>query len=451
MKVKMITRKDNNGMRIACRIEGGDEINLIERVLKSEKQMKKMLSKVGETNELGMYLYNEFVGMSDEFLKERFVSVPEELISEKNMKEIVDFVSEYLADLLNKAVDLPEVHETIAVVEPPEDVKEKLSKYGIDADFKIEFTINKEPGFTTLFVRRDEVKVQDDRLRKIISKSLQYNNLFNVEFESITGSDDDEIHLFTSDRKKEVMIFVDSYVDEGFEKIEKKIKRVVKEQVNNIKKNGSMNLLLAAIYNPLDYYTEQPIKIFDEPSDQELSEYVISDLKITRDTVFDYADIELQLSTPILKDIYGSKKCFIDFDVLGNNVETEIYLSSTVQRVDTFVREDLYTRVKRLEKGDLSIIKEVEDFDKVLIRTIQELIKNKIIECLVENNVVLKTADGYKLNDEFRIKRSSPNTSTDGSEIEVESDVLSVMPDKQREKLITFLVMNRLKNSVKGD
>jgi hypothetical protein len=449
MKVKMITRKDNNDMRVACRIEGGDEIRLIERVLKSEKQMKKMLSKVGAINGLGMYLYNEFGGMSDEFLNGRFVSVPEELISEGNMKEIVDFVSAYLADLLNRAVDLPEVYETIAVVEPPEDVKEKLSKYGIDADFKIEFTINKEPGFSTVFVRRNEVKVKDDRLRKIISKSLQYNNLFNVEFESITGSDHDEIHLFTSDRKKEVMIFVDSYVDEGFEKIEKKIKRVVKEQVNNIKKNGSMNLLLAAIYRPLEYQTG-PIRIFEEASEPELSEYVISNLKVERDTVFDYADIELQLSTPILKDIYGSKKCSVDFDILGNNVETEIYLSSTVQHVDTFVREDLYTRVKRLEKGDLSIIKEVEDFDKVLISTIPELIKNKIVECLVENNIVLRTADGYKLNDEFKIKRSSDTSSSD-TEIEVESDVLDAMPEKQREKLITFLVMNRLKNSVKGD
>jgi hypothetical protein len=208
-----------------------------------------------------------------------------------------------------------------------------------------------------------------------------------------------------------------------------------------------MNLLLAAIYRPLEYQTG-PIHIFEEASEPELSGYVISNLKVERDTVFDYADVELRLETPILKDIYGSKKCLIDFDILGNNVETEIYLSSTVQHVDTFVREDLYTRAKRLEKGDLSVIKEVEDFDKVLISTIPELIKNKIIECLVENNVVLKTPDGYRLNDEFRINKS-PNTSS-SSEIEVESDVLDAMPDKRREKLITFLVMNRLKKSA-GD
>jgi hypothetical protein len=447
MKVKMITRKGDNGMRIACRVEGGDEMMLVERILKNEKEMEKMLSKVGEINELGMYLYNEFRSMSDEFLNGRFVSVPEELMSEKNMKEIVDFVSGYLADLLNRAVDLPEVHETIAVVEPPEDVKKKLAEFGIDADFKIEFTIYKEPGFNNVFIRRNEVKVKDDRLGKIISKSLQYNNLFSVEFEDITGSDD-EIHLFTPDRKKEVMIFVDAYIDKGFEKLKKNVKRLVKEQVKNIKENGSMNLLLAAIYNPLDYYAES-INIFDASSDPQLCEYVISNLKITRDTFFNYADIELQLSTPILRDIYGNKKCFIDFDILGNNVEAEIYLSSNVQHVDTFVREDLYKRVERLQRGDVSVVKEVEDFDKVLISTLPELIKNKIIECLLENNVVFKTADGYNLNDEFRVKRLSPNTSS--SEIEVEADVLDAMSDKQREKLITFLVMNKIKSSIEGD
>jgi len=447
MKIKMLTKKENDGMRIACRIEGGDEIRLIERVLKSENQMKKMLSDVNKINRLGMYLYDKFKGMSDEFLNGRFVDVPKELVNEKNMKEIVNFVAEYLAGLLDKAVDLPEVHETIAVVEPPEDVKEKLSKYGIDSDFKIRFVIDKEAGFSTVFIKRDEIKVKDDRLNKVISRSLQYNDLFSLDLERVTGYDS-EIHLLTPDRKREVMIFVDSYVDEGFEKLKKKIKRVVKGQVKNIKESGAMNLLLAAVYNPLNYHAE-PIKIFDEPSDPELSEYVISDLKITRDTVFDYADIELQLNTPILKDIYGSEKCFIDFDVLGNDVETEIYLSSTVQHVDTFVREDLYTRVKRLQEGDISVVKEVEVFDKTLVNTLPDLIRQKIIECLVENKVVIETPNGYRLNDEFRINQS-PNTSS-SSEIEIEADVLSVMPDKQREKLITFLVMNRLKNSVKGD
>jgi len=274
--------------------------------------------------------------------------------------------------------------------------------------------------------------------------------LFKIDFERITGYDADEIHLFTPDRKRTIMIFVDNYINENIEKFKENIKSFIEEQIDNIKKNGSMNLLLAAIYNPLDYYAE-PIKIFDESSDPELNEYVISYLTVKRNTIFNYADIELRLETPILKDIYGSKKYPVTLDILGNKVKMEVYPSISRQRIDTFVSEDIYRRVKRIEKGDLSIIKEVEDFDKILISTIPELIKSKIIECLVENNIVFKTADGYKLNDEFRIKRSSPSTSTDSSEIEVEADVLSVMPDKKREKLITFLVMNRLKNSVKGD
>jgi hypothetical protein len=443
MRVRMFTKKENDGMRIACRVEGGNEVRMIERILKNEKWVKKMLSKVGEINKLGMYLHAEFDGIDSEFLNERFVSVPEEIISKENMKEITDFVAKYLADLLDRAIDVPELHETIATVEVPEDVKEKLSKYGIDADFRIDFIIEKEPGFSTVFIRRDEVDVKDDRLRKVIYKSLQFNNLFNVEFGSITGFDD-EIHIF-SDRKKEVIILVDNYIDEGFDELKKKVKKIVREQVKNIRESGAMNLLLAAIYNPLDYHAET-IKIFDEPSDPDLGEYVISNLKITRDTVFDYADIELRLETPMLKDIYGRKKCPVTLDISGNKVKMEVYPSISRQRIESFVNEDVHKRVDRLEKGDLSVIKEIEDFDKTLVNVLPELLRDKIIECLVENNIVLKTADGYNLNDEFRIKRPS-NTSSSDTEIEVESDVLDAMPKEKQEKLITFLVAQRFKKS----
>ena len=439
MKVKMITKKENNGMRIACRVEGGEEMSLIKEFIKSNRQMGKMLSEIKKVNDLGRYLYNVFNEVENEFLIGRSIIAPENLVNGKNVKEIADFVTRYLADVLEKAVNLPELYETIATVEVPEDLKKRLSEYGVDFNFRIDFVIEKEPGFNTVFVRR--IINIDNSLHSLIS-NLPYD-LFKVSFECITGNKEDIINLFAR-YKGNVLISVDQYVDKGLEKLKQEIKSCVKRETENILKN--LNLLLAAIYHPLNYKAG-PIRIFDG-ADKELNEYVISKIEVQRESIFSDINVNLTINTPALNSVYRDKRCSIVLDILGRSMGMEMYMGNG-QMIHTFIYEDTSARIKRVLEGDVSVVKEVEDFDRAVVSMLPDLLKGKIIECLVDNDVVLKTPNGgYKLNDVFKM---SSLENSNSPEIEYEREVVEAMSEEGKKKLITLLVAQKIKNSIEGD
>jgi hypothetical protein len=242
-----------------------------------------------------------------------------------------------------------------------------------------------------------------------------------------------------------VSISLDQYIDKGIEKLKEEIKNCVEKGIEGILKN--FNLFLAAVYHPLDYKAG-PIRIFDG-AEGELNEYVISKVEIQRESVLSDININLTIEAPVLNSAYRDKRCSLTLDILGRSMGMKIYVANS-QMIHTFIDEgDTSTRIKRLLEGDISVVKEVEDFDRTVVSILPDLIKNKIVECLVDNDVVLKTPDGgYELNDAF--KRSSLKNS-DIPEIEYERDVVEDMSEEGREKLIAYLVAQKIKNSIKGD
>jgi hypothetical protein len=411
-------------------------------------EMKKMVRTIADINPLGRYLYNYFKRKGDYYkLTNASLKVPREIADPEYMNEISRYITMYLTEALVYAIDIPEVHEHVATLTLPEFAIEQLRMRNITPDFKADFELEKERGFNHLVIKQnvDSPGIAINYILNYIAESTSYLNIeldsTNIDREIIIGRNDEIIIPYSSIR---------SNLQETVEKVKEEIQKKVQE----IEDRGLMNLVLAILYRRLDYSTS--IELFKE---KELSQYTIPEITIKRPLLFDDITISFKLRTPLIDKLRRNMTTAtieVDTDEGKFNSTFKISAPEQVYTGHIIVPKKLKEeRAERLIKGDISVIQEVQDIDNRVVSQILNGLKDQIIHALLENRVVTNNMGKYRFNDteytfgkfqkgdgdvfDFYTETKSQNTSL---------DIIDTMPEDKKEKLTTYLVSEKIKNSM---
>jgi hypothetical protein len=106
-----------------------------------------------------------------------------------------------------------------------------------------------------------------------------------------------------------------------------------------------------------------------------------------------------------------------------NKITSEEYKINGTQGYVTFVNvKVIQDRINRLLAGDFSVIEEVEAQDKEIVESVTKQLQEQKIEYFKDVPEKIEP-------------------------VEVNVDVFDFMPEEQKQRLITYLVANKLKNS----
>jgi|GEM_PF-5272448 len=454
--VNLIAKDEQNGELVRFEIDvrmSYAEWDLLRWFIEDEYEMKKMIRTIADINPLGRYLYNHFKWSNDYHLITRTsLEVPRELIDPRYMNEISRHITMYLTETLMRAIDIPEVHEHIATLTLPDFAIEQLRMRNITPDFKADFVLEKERGFNDLVIKQNVTSPREiNRILNYIARSTSYLNI-------ALNSTDEEIVIGQSD---EIIIPCSRNV----QKMAEKIKTEIQKKVQEIENRGLMNIVLAMFYKGLFYSSS--IELFKE---KELSQYTIPEITIRRPFLLDDITVTFRLKTPLIDESRRNKKPLIDELRRNKNSATieidtdegkfnsafkisapeQVYTGHVI--VPTKVKED---RAKRLIKGDVSVIQEVEDIDNRVVNQILSGLKEQIIHALLEKRIVVNNMGKYSYNDSEYIFRKFQKADVDAFDFYTETksqstsvDIINMIPEDKREKVIAYLVSERIKSSM---
>jgi hypothetical protein len=424
------------------------EWDLLRWFRDDDYKMKNMARTIADINPLGRYLYNYFKRSGNYYkLTDASLKVPREIVDPVYMNEISKYITMYFTEALVDAIDTPEVHEHIATLTLPEFAIEQLRMRNITPDFKTVFTLEKERGFNHLIIKQnvDAPGMAINYILNYIAESTSYLNIeldsVNIDREIIIGKNDEIIVPYFSIRS-------------DLQNMVEKVKKEIQKKIQEIEERGLMNLVLAVLYRGLDYSTS--IELFEE---KELSQYTISEITIKRPLLFDDITISFKLRTPLIDKLRRNMTTAtieIDTDEGKFNSTFRISAPEQVYTGHIIVPKKLKEeRVERLIKGDISVIQEVQDVDNKVVSQILSGLKDQIIHALLENRVVINNMGKYSPNNteytfgkfrkddwdvfDFHAETKSRNTSL---------DIIDTIPEDKKEKLITYLVSEKIKNSM---
>jgi hypothetical protein len=390
-----------------------------------ETSIKETLPEIRKANKLGFLIYSEIKSgihsydTSSEHYIVRWYPVEvenNEIVNEKHIKEIADILSRHYARLLAKAIDLPEINETIAEVKLPEIVKEEIEKRHAMLDYGLVISLIKKAGFND-FIVRYELKHDGIgstiKIRNILS-SVHY--MFDVGYDVDTDDNKYRLSLIPIFDKGDFTVRVREWSKEAIEKQAREIKERILSELDKVIKSNALNLIAAVSYFPLS----RTINI--ERKNESISAYV------SRYTLFDPVKVSISLHSKkrakysrILLDIEGvSKRIVLNKRTPGEYQINNVPASVTFENIN--IIEDT---INRLLAGDFSVIDEVEQRNQTIVESLTKQLQEQKIEYF--NDVP---------------EEIEP--------VEVNVDVLDFMSDEQRQKLITYLVASKLKSS-EGD
>jgi|GEM_PF-5764873 len=387
--------------------------------------LKDLIEKIATVNKLGAEIYEMFryCERSDSLRGERLrctdyftydvqspLRISAHLISQlvrvEYVEEIAEFVAEYLANLFLEYFKIPEVHEHLATYELPETVKSKLKERGVDPTFHIEYYAEKERGPRNLeFYMQAEVS---DKLRDTLNFLLDYKLTrdFVLLNSWIRLSDSNRYfgkmynllrvpQQSNSERMLFYKLFKYEYLKYDILKIVEEIKQEMNKRFRFFDEYGYSNLLLASMYNPLNYTSsaiEIPIK---ESLFGESKSIFVENLHIERKFLLDDIHIQFNVKVP---NKYRIERLIVDFDTVEGKRYMRINVSertkktfSTVIKVD---RKIVSNRISRLIAGDTSVIDEVEEIDQRLVGEITNQLRASIVKRIVED----ERKEGEELN-----------------------------------------------------
>jgi len=145
--------------------------------------------KIEEVNRLGYLISSElhhFLNVDSVFLHKQPLLIEDiNVLTEQYLQEVANFISEYFAQLLSKAIDLPEINETIAEVKLPDNVIAEFLKRNTPIDYKATITLNKKLGFNDFFVIVDKFESSNANKEVTLYRVLkEFDYLLKVNYDN---------------------------------------------------------------------------------------------------------------------------------------------------------------------------------------------------------------------------------------------------------------------------
>jgi hypothetical protein len=308
------------------------------------------------------------------------------------VEEIAEFITEYLAKLFLEYFKIPAVDEHIATYELPEAVKLKLQEAGIDPTFHVEYQFKKEKGPVNLKLYiHTEISDKISKVMDLLSRNketkdfvvidrciplLDFPKGYCLEVRDLLQGP-----MFYGEKDLSTSLFAYEYLNHDITQIIEETRKCINKEFRLFNENGYVNLLLSAMYKPLDY-TEPTIEIPVRELDHAKSDSIlIQNLHIERNSLFDIIRIEFDIKAP---SGYNIEWLPINLDT----VEGERYIIVNVPKnrsesFSTIIKPRLNVvsnRISRLISGDTSVIGEVEEIDRKVVKDIVEQFRASIVK-----------------------------------------------------------------------
>jgi hypothetical protein len=193
-------------------------------------------------------------------------------------------------------------------------------------------------------------------------------------------------------------------------------------------------------------------KVFTE---KEISRYFTFNIDVERPRLLNNIRVILNVKIPLIKGFDGENriKVPIEIDTDEGKFLARLLISSLDQKqsVHIVTPEDVReSRIKRLIEGDLSVVEEVKRVDQKVVEQLIDGIKRQIKDALVENGIVVKDNKGkYVLNEQYKLEKyKHSNDYLDFSTQTNSIDVLDLMKEDDKKKLVAYLVSEKIKSSI---
>jgi hypothetical protein len=410
-----------------------EESELVEAALPGSRTFENIMKNIETVNELGKAIGGKYLDEKEEIIIDEdgivFRNIDRKILTKDQMEEVAKAISKMYAKVFAQAIEVPEINETIAEIELPLNVKQKLISMGYsDPVFKSRIKINKGRGLNDIEV------VVDTEASDYIEQSLSYIYAY------FKYGDDMKIHIGHEpipliSYSTDVYTYYNKYVyspdfdpnsDTDLEGLiadkVNKIKEDVSREAQRIKEDNVFNVLIARLC-PYSFYDNGDIgkfKIRTKTGSMLVQIYRAFVLKPA------YISIDFYPN----KNVDKSENMHFKVEIEGVNSKISEYMyeedhikgnviKSRSWKYEGYIGEDIIKeRYRRILQGDFSVVDEVYKEDAMLMKSIPEQLK-KHPPYLVEKN--------------------------DSKEVSI--DILELVPEKQRQELIAYLVAEKLKNS----
>jgi hypothetical protein len=425
MKVKVTSSVKKGLTRVSVNLDLTKEENkLLYKIIDDDFSgfNSKVMEKIKDTNELGKLIYEKVDYPNYRYFLWRRgeVVVNQGLVTEESLNEIAKAIGECFAEKLTEAIEIPEINETIVEVTLPDDhLANELRRRGVDPKYKCTMSIRKDMGFNDVYVESN-VYVASSKLSEAAFTIRKFHKSYFLQLTlpSSQYPHSGIITILPSDNRKDTMrIEIQDFKD--IEQQVEKIKEILSAQIQEFRNTSMFNLLITAAYQPLNYSKE--IQILND-----MPEYTAK-VSIKRNWLLDAAKLNIEMKPiPIKRGSYIK----LDIDGEGAKVPIEIHPSrdgSILTSEDYFMtdRDIVKSRINRVLQGDFSVLDEVEQQDRLLIQSITEQVQQQLPES-VEKVLVKERVD---------------------KQIQASVDVLDLIPQNKKDKMIAYFVSEKLKNS----
>jgi hypothetical protein len=434
MKVRVEGNYENNTVDILFDFSEGED-DLIRAALPGSKTFASIMENIARVNDLGRAISEKYLDENEETIIGYdgigFSKIDRKIITEDRMKEIAEAIGNTYAKILTQAIELPEIDETVAEIELPFEVKQKLVSIGYkNPVFKSRIKINKARGLNDVNV------VVDTEASDYIEQYLSY---IYAQFEY---GDDMKIHIGNKPIPlvtyfKDVYTYYNKYVyspdfdpDSGTDLKElianevNKIKEDVNREVQRIKESNLFNMLIARlgayIFNGNGHIGKFKIKTrAGSMLVQIYRGFVLNPVYISIN-FYPNKNVDKNENMHFKVKIEDASNKISEYNMYEEKyIDNNYIIRSISWKYEGYIGEDLIKeRYRRILQGDFSVIDEVYEEDAVLMKTIPE-----------------------------QLKKNPPYLVEDSDNKGVSIDILELIPEKQKQELITYLVAEKLKNS----
>jgi hypothetical protein len=410
-----------------------EERFLLHNLLETGEIYKEISEKIKDVNSLGKEIYK---GVKQygyiRFFEGGFgIDVDKNNVSEKVLNEVAFVIGKVFAEKLVQAVDIPEVKEVVLEVGLPQKVVEYLKKKGVDPTYKCTIIASKKMGFNDIKLTTKVKAPQQTHIFRIIDELRNKKSRFFKDLKVTYG--DAEISLLPAKYRSP------SYVrPEGdVRRLIDDMKKSFSEQVEKIIDNNYFAAFAIATYNPLDYEQEIRVGILNNLGFETI--YVHIYRKWLLDPLYVHISFEppsFMKCNDLELEIDGEDKKYV-LNLQCGPVEYSVCQNLTDN-------DTIKEREQRIINGDFSVVDEVEKIDKLITDRIVKQVKEGIRKLIEENTdySMIKRRERNRVNKSRKSK--TVNTEID---IDVTVDVFDLIGDEDKEKVLSYLVAEKIKNS----
>jgi hypothetical protein len=410
-----------------------EERSLLHNLLETGKIYKEISEKIKDVNSLGKEIYESakqcgyirfFEGGFD-------INVDKDTVSEKALNEVTFVIGKVFAEKLVQAVNIPEINEVVLEVELPQNVAEYLKKKGVDPTYKCTIIASKKIGFNDIELITNVNVPQQTHIFRIIDELRNKKSRFFKDLKVTYG----DAYLSLLPAKYRDLSYIRPKGD--VRRLINKIKKSFSEQVEKLIDNNYFAAFVIATYNPLDYEKELRVGILNNLGFETVK------VGIYREWLLDPLYVHISFEPPSFMkckdlelEIDGEDRKYV-LNIPCGSSEYSLYHNLTD---DDTIKE----REQRIINGDFSVVDEVEEIDKLITDRIVEQVKEGIRKLIEENTdySMVQRRERNRVDNSRKIK--TVNTEID---IDATVDVFNLIGDKDKEKVLSCLVAERLKNS----